>query len=548
MIRSPAKLMRDLPFGRKILLYGAAVSLISLLLSAAGIVTYDVITSRRAFADRIVTRADMLAQLCGSSLAFNDQTFATHALNALRKKHDVRAACLYNSEGSEFASISQPGEVSAFPRDPVAPSLTLRERHVEVCRPIGFGGQQVGIIYMKCRNDELADRFGGNMHVMTGVFLASLAVALLLCLRFQRVMVQPVLELERVAQAVSANKDYTARAIKFGDDELGRLTGTINGMIEGVQTTLSALQESESRLTLAVKGGNIGFWDWNLITKQVFLSPEWKRQIGYEDHEISAAFSEWESRVHPEDLDSAIQSIRDCQEGRTPKFDVEFRLRHKNGSYRRIVSQGMLISDAQKKPVRMIGTHVDITARKQAEEALRASEKNVQLIIDTSPVGICTVDPLGNYITTNLAYERMLGYSKEELRELSFFEVTHPEDRPANKKLFQDMMSVKTAGFFVEKRYVRKDGTMIEVAVHASGILNVEGNTRFGTAFIKDITKRKLAEITMVEQLDELTRWRDAMVGREDRVIKIKQEVNALLTRLDEPPRYASATEEGAEA
>jgi PAS domain S-box-containing protein len=134
------------------------------------------------------------------------------------------------------------------------------------------------------------------------------------------------------------------------------------------------------------------------------------------------------------------------------------------------------------------------SACNQAGEALRISEKKLQLIIDTSPVGICTVDPLGNYVTTNLAFEQMLGYPKEELRGLSFFEVTHPDDRPQNKKLFQDMISSKMGGFFLEKRYIRKDGTEVEVAVHASGIIDAGENARFGTVFVDDITERKQAE------------------------------------------------------
>jgi PAS domain S-box-containing protein len=136
----------------------------------------------------------------------------------------------------------------------------------------------------------------------------------------------------------------------------------------------------------------------------------------------------------------------------------------------------------------------DITERKQAEEARRVSEENLRLIIDTSPIGICTVDSLGNFVMTNLAYEQILGYSKEELGNLSFFDVTHPEDRPKNKELFQSMFSLKSTGFSMEKRYVRKDGATINVAVNAAGVIDSTGHAVFGTAFIRDITEQKQAE------------------------------------------------------
>jgi len=131
---------------------------------------------------------------------------------------------------------------------------------------------------------------------------------------------------------------------------------------------------------------------------------------------------------------------------------------------------------------------------RKSRDELRASEENLRLIIDTSPVGICTVDPLGNFVMTNLAYEQMLGYSKEELRGLSFFEVTHPADRPKNRELFQSLFSLDSTSFSMEKKYVGKDGAEIDVAVNATGVMDATGHARFGTAFVRDISARRQAE------------------------------------------------------
>ena len=90
-----------------------------------------------------------------------------------------------------------------------------------------------------------------------------------------------------------------------------------------------ALRESEARLKDTAKAGNVGLWDWNLSTNRVYYSPEWKSQIGYEDHEISNDFSEWQSRVHPEDLDRAVRIVQDFIRKPWPNFSNEFRFRHK---------------------------------------------------------------------------------------------------------------------------------------------------------------------------------------------------------------------------
>jgi PAS domain S-box-containing protein len=166
---------------------------------------------------------------------------------------------------------------------------------------------------------------------------------------------------------------------------------------------------------------------------------------------------------------------------------------------------------------------VDITEQKQAEQALKNSEEQLNLVINASPIGICTVDPLGNFSTTNQAYEQMVGYSKEECRSLSFFDVTHPNDRPKNKKLFQSMFSLETTNFSMKKRYIRKDGSEIDVAVHAIGIMDSDGNVRFGTAFVDDITERKRAEHALSES--------------EERFRKISENAPVLINSFDKDGR-----------
>ncbi len=178
----------------------------------------------------------------------------------------------------------------------------------------------------------------------------------------------------------------------------------------------------------------------------------------------------------------------------------------------KVVYVGDLVFDSYFSPIQneqgeitnAIGISTDITERKEAENKLKENEEELRLIFNASPIGICTVDLLGNFVTTNVAYERMVGYSKEELRGLSFFDVTHPDDRPKNKKLFQDMFSLKTTNFSINKKYIRKDGATIEVVVNATGVMDAKGNARFGTAFVKDITERKQAEKEKAEMQQQL--------------------------------------------
>lgn len=134
------------------------------------------------------------------------------------------------------------------------------------------------------------------------------------------------------------------------------------------------LKESEKRSQLAIQGNHDGIWDWNIKTNQLFLSTRWKEILGYADWELSNHFDEWKSRIHPEDISWVMNSLRDHLDRTTPYYLAEYRLRCKDGNYKWILLRGQAVWDEQGNPVRMVGSHTDITERKLTEEALLLSE------------------------------------------------------------------------------------------------------------------------------------------------------------------------------
>ncbi len=135
-----------------------------------------------------------------------------------------------------------------------------------------------------------------------------------------------------------------------------------------------ALRTSEGRLTTTVQSTNIGIWDWDLHSNDIYLSPEWKRQLGYEDHELGNTFQEWESRIHPEDHERALGAIAAYLSRRESQLEIEHRLRHKDGSYRWILARGTLIK-SHGQSTRIVGIHLDVTDRKVVEEQLRQAKE-----------------------------------------------------------------------------------------------------------------------------------------------------------------------------
>ncbi len=171
-----------------------------------------------------------------------------------------------------------------------------------------------------------------------------------------------------VAEAMRAGAhDYIEK------DHLTRLGPAIERELREAQVrcelrrALQDVRDGAERLKLAASASNTGLWDWNLATNEVFFSPEWKAQLGYKDDELASVFTEWEQRLHPEDREMTLAKVREHFAQPATRYEVEARLRHRDGSWRWIRSIGQVLPDDAGRPARMLGSHQDITQSKQLE-------------------------------------------------------------------------------------------------------------------------------------------------------------------------------------
>ncbi|MDJ1175929.1 PAS domain S-box protein [Roseofilum capinflatum] len=180
-----------------------------------------------------------------------------------------------------------------------------------------------------------------------------------------------------------------------------------------------SLQQSEERWQLAIQGNHDGIWDWNVQTNEVFFSPRWKEMLGYSHEELSNTIEEWTKRVHPDDLPWAMRAIRKHFNQETPFYINEHRLRCKDGSYKWILDRGQALWDDGGNVLRMVGSHTDISDRKQAEAALRESEARYSSltndVLDKSAVGIFILDAEFKVVWVNQTLEKFFGVKREEI-------------------------------------------------------------------------------------------------------------------------------------
>lgn len=179
-----------------------------------------------------------------------------------------------------------------------------------------------------------------------------------------------------------------------------------------------ALTETVLKLSEAIEAGNIGLWDWDILENKVTYSPEWKRQLGYLNHEITDDFEEWLNRIHPDDQEESLDSVNQrISNGNDDSHELVCRMRHKNGSYRWILAHSSILRDGSGNAIRMLGSHIDITERKKLEETILQQQKMQAL--GTLAGGIA--HDFNNLLTPILGYSQLVKMSlPEDSKEVKY--------------------------------------------------------------------------------------------------------------------------------
>jgi len=279
-----------------------------------------------------------------------------------------------------------------------------------------------------------------------------------------------------------------------------QLNDTVSRLLEEIaerQKTEDALRKSEQRYALAIAGANDGIWDRDLETGEVHFSPRWKSILGYEDHELANDFGEWMNRIHGDDFQRVMNALNGYLEGRLPVYEIEFRLRAKDGSYRWIHSRGACLRDEQGRPRRIAGSHTDITYRKQMEEAIRNSEKKYRKIFEESKDVIFIFDADTRLVDISPSAQELFGYTREELFTLDIAGDIYcrREDRERFlRALFAD-------GFVknMELELKRRDGERLLVHISASVLRDGKEAVTGYMGIVHNMTEHKKLETQLLQ-------------------------------------------------
>lgn len=262
---------------------------------------------------------------------------------------------------------------------------------------------------------------------------------------------------------------------------------------------MESLHNEILELTLA------GYWDWNIRDNTQYFSPKFSSMFGYQENELPNSTLAWRQIIFPEDLSKAFDSFQNHLKNNSHgDYITEARYKHKDGSEVWVICSGKVIEwDENGNPIRMIGSHTEITKQKQAEIALKISEERFKGAFENSAIGMSLVSAEGVFIKVNRTFCTIIGYDEKEILNLTFQDITHPDDLEKDLDNVEKLLSNEITSFNMEKRYIHKNGYLIWVNLSVSLVRDNRGIPIHFVSQIEDVTdKKKISE--EIKQKEEI--------------------------------------------
>ncbi len=275
-------------------------------------------------------------------------------------------------------------------------------------------------------------------------------------------------------------------------DSAGQVIGLfgISRDITARRRAEAQLHASEARWQFALEGAGDGVWDWNAKTNEVYFSPRWKAILGFAETEVGSTLEEWDKRIHPADRERVYAELDRHLGGATPVYASEHRLQSKDGSYKWILDRGKVIErDDDGRPLRVIGTHTDITERKRAEDHVRMLSR----AMEQSPAAIVITDRAGTIEYVNPRFEQVTGYTRAEALGGNPRILKSGENAA---EVYEQLWSTISGGgvWRGELCNRHKNGELFWEFVDISGVTGESGEIEHYIGVKENITERKAAD------------------------------------------------------
>jgi PAS domain S-box-containing protein len=291
----------------------------------------------------------------------------------------------------------------------------------------------------------------------------------------------------------------TGFPIRGADGAITRLAGIAQDFTHH-HLAQEALRQSEERFRLAAMAVEGMIFDWDVPTGRVVRSAGLEALLGFKPEEVEPTSAWWRARVHPDDVAANGRPAQRAMEAGHQRFEVEYRVRHRDGRWVNIRDTGYVVYNDEGKPCRAVGTSVDITHREQTEQALRASEERLRLIIDSArDYAIFTLDKDGDVDSWPPGAEAVFGWSAEEMIGRNSASLFVPEDQ-ARGVPARELEEARKTGFAPDVRWhLRRNGSRVFIEGSSRALLDDRGKLRGYLKIGQDVTQRREVEEALRE-------------------------------------------------
>jgi PAS domain S-box-containing protein len=569
------KRFANLPFKHKLLWLTLTCSAAALVLGALGFIAADLFELRRAMPRNLQIYAQIIADNAQAPLAFNDAKFARETLlRSLTAHPHITHAILYDAEGKVFAEYQRVNDSSHPPPKVQAAECVFANGHLHLFKPVRYSrdGQDLeGTVYLQSDLDELYNQLRAKVFVTLGVLVIALGGALLVGLWLLRFLARPLEALAQTAQSVVAKSDYSLRAHKFANDELGTLTEGFNQMLAQIQTRDGALQAAHDGLEqrVAERTRELAY---SLSVLQATLESTADGLLVVDRNgrveQFNQKFAElWRlpadllaARDDRQVLASVLEQLQDpgsfvakvealYAQPEATSFDV---LEFKDGRTFERYSQPQQVGGLG---VGRVWSFRDITERQQAEALIRRERDFSQAALDSLPGLFYLFDDQGRFLRWNSNFEEVSGYSAADLARITpldlFGELDKGRVAETIQRVFQlgeatveaDFLAkdqTKTPCFFTGRRFqFDQKSCVIGMAIDITQRQQAEAALRESEVRLRAITDSAQDAILMMTSEGRVSYWNPAA----ERILgytnaeAIGQNLHALFV----PPRYHAA-------
>jgi PAS domain S-box-containing protein len=368
-------------------------STIILFLGIAVFIIWGQIDSRQHLVYDLYCYADIIGDNCKASLAFSDEKDAEQTLSTIQAEGSIVFACIYDKEGRIFTQYQRVDIAEKIqPPQPQKDRYYFENGHLSVFKQIELDGEMVGIVYLLDDMSEIRSRLARDAAVAGGTMLSVLAIAYLLSSKLQKVISTPILSLSKAAKDVSAKKDYSIRVSKQSNDEIGRLVGEFNNMLEQIQQhqltlgkelderkkTEKALREREQKFQAIF---NQSFQFIGLMKTDGTLIEVNKTALSFVGLEESDVLNKpfWETPwwIHSPELQEQLrEAVSKAAAGQFIRFEATHPA--EDGGIHYVDFSLKPVKDEKGNVVLLIPEGRDITERKQAEEAIKTAYEQLE--------------------------------------------------------------------------------------------------------------------------------------------------------------------------